>query len=138
MRVRSELARVAADAGLPMVCPPLRLCMDNGVMVAWTGMQRLRLGLGERPLRVGASSEMLEMFVEVRPRWPIGPRDARSTTQQQQLAKRKRPPSLTATAAAAVAPKLPAAAGKPAGGGDEGGGGEVDAAVDANVKQRRQ
>ena len=78
-----------------MVCPALRLCMDNGIMVAWTGMQRLRLGLGERPLGADAKPEMLEMFVEVRPRWPIGPRDERSTTQQQQLSKRKRAPSLT-------------------------------------------
>jgi tRNA A37 threonylcarbamoyltransferase TsaD len=86
--VRSQLARVAAEAGLPMVCPPLRLCMDNGVMVAWTGMQRLRLGLAEKPLRADGD---VSLFVEVRPKWPIGPRDPRSTTQQQQLSKRKQP-----------------------------------------------
>ena len=102
LRVRSELARVASEASLPMVCPSLRLCMDNGVMVAWSGMQRLRLGLAERPLGMHASPEMVEMCVEVRPRWPIGPRDARSTTQQQQLSKRKRPPSLTAAVAVAA------------------------------------
>ncbi|KAL1529537.1 hypothetical protein AB1Y20_000482 [Prymnesium parvum] len=89
LRVRSELARVASDAGLAMVCPPLRLCTDNGVMVAWTGMQRLRLGLGERPLRLDAEADVVALCVEVRPRWPIGPRDRRSTTQQQQLSKRK-------------------------------------------------
>ncbi|KAL3912585.1 MAG: hypothetical protein SGPRY_008286 [Prymnesium sp.] len=96
MRVRSELANVAATAGLPMVCPPLRLCTDNGVMVAWTAMQRLRLGLGEKPLSTQAEPEMVEMCVEVRPRWPIGPRDARSTTQQQQLSKRKQGQATTA------------------------------------------
>jgi hypothetical protein len=47
---RPQLARVAAEAGLPMVCPPVRLCMDNGIMVGWTGIQRLRLGLADAPL----------------------------------------------------------------------------------------
>ena len=75
-----------------MVCPPLRLCMDNGVMVAWTGMLRLRLGLAERPLGTATEAEMMGMCVEVRPRWPIGPRDRRSTTQKEQLSKRKQPP----------------------------------------------
>ena len=27
---------MAANEGLPMLCPPVRLCMDNGIMVAWT------------------------------------------------------------------------------------------------------
>jgi glycoprotease/Kae1 family metallohydrolase len=89
--VRSELARVASEAGLPMVCPPLRLCMDNGLMVAWTGVQRLRLGLAERPLRADADDETQRLFVEVRPKWPLGPRDPRSKTLQQQLSKRKQP-----------------------------------------------
>ena len=87
--VRSELASVASRAGLPMVCPPVRLCTDNGIMVAWTGMQRLRLGLVEEPLSADASAETIGLFVEVRPRWPLGLRDSRSTTQKQQLSKRK-------------------------------------------------
>ena len=90
--VRTELARVASAAGLPMVCPPLRLCMDNGLMVAWTGIQRLRLGLAERPLSADADEKHVNLFVEVRPKWPLGPRDPRSKTQQQQLSKRKQPP----------------------------------------------
>ena len=85
--VRSE-PRASRRAGLPMVCPPIRLCTDNGIMVAWAGMQRLRLGLAEPPL---APNDDVDLHVEVRPRWPIGFRDPRSTTQQQQLAKRKRP-----------------------------------------------
>ena len=90
--VRSELARVAADEGLPMLCPPVRLCMDNGIMVAWTGMQRLRLGLTDQPISASADEELVGLFVEVRPRWPLGPRDARSRTQQEQLSKRKTGP----------------------------------------------
>ena len=86
--VRRELTQVAARSGLPMVCPPVRLCTDNGIMVAWAGMVRLRLGLAERP--IGRAADV-DLFVEVRPRWPLGPRDARSRTQQQQLGKRARP-----------------------------------------------
>lgn len=88
--VRRQLTRVASEAGLPMVCPPVRLCTDNGIMVAWTGMQRLRHGLADRPV---STSQDVSLFVEVRPRWPLGPRDPRSTTQQAQLSKRKRAPS---------------------------------------------
>ncbi|KAJ2776949.1 Mitochondrial tRNAs modification protein [Coemansia javaensis] len=43
--VRAALAAVAARNGLPLVCPPPRLCTDNGVMIAWTGVERLRRGL---------------------------------------------------------------------------------------------
>ena len=38
-----------------------RLCTDNGVMVAWAGIERLRLGALDDP------SDM-----EVRARWPLG------------------------------------------------------------------
>ncbi|KAJ1733698.1 Mitochondrial tRNAs modification protein [Coemansia biformis] len=43
--VRAALARLADRHGLPLVCPPPRLCTDNGVMVAWAGVERLRCGL---------------------------------------------------------------------------------------------
>jgi N6-L-threonylcarbamoyladenine synthase len=38
--VRARLAAVAADGGLRLVYPPPRLCTDNGVMVAWAGVER--------------------------------------------------------------------------------------------------
>ena len=38
--VRGALSEVAEKAGLRLVCPPPRLCTDNGVMVAWAGMER--------------------------------------------------------------------------------------------------
>jgi len=47
--VRSALQAVAEAAGLSLVCPPPRLCTDNGVMVAWAGAERLALGLAEPP-----------------------------------------------------------------------------------------
>ena len=43
-----------------MVAPPLALCGDNGAMIAWAGLERLRLGLTD------------DMKVAARPRWPLG------------------------------------------------------------------
>jgi N6-L-threonylcarbamoyladenine synthase len=57
--VRTALASAAARAGLPLLAPPLRLCTDNAVMVAWAGIERLRLGLAD-PLEHAP-----------RPRWPL-------------------------------------------------------------------
>jgi len=42
--IRARLATVAAAHGVAMVAPPLRLCGDNAVMVAWAAHERLRLG----------------------------------------------------------------------------------------------
>ena len=38
--LRSSLSDVAQEARLNLVCPPARLCTDNGVMVAWAGVER--------------------------------------------------------------------------------------------------
>ena len=57
--LREVLARLCAEAGLRMVAPPRNLCTDNGAMIAWAGVERLRLGLID-PLDVPA-----------RPRWPL-------------------------------------------------------------------
>jgi len=72
--VREGLRQVAADYSITMTCPPPRLCVDNGVMVAWAGIERLRLGLYEEP----PTEARVEQSVEIRPRWPLGQRDARS------------------------------------------------------------
>ena len=57
--IRARLAELASQAGLPWAAPPLRLCGDNAVMVAWTGIERLRLGLTSG------------MDAPPRPRWPL-------------------------------------------------------------------
>jgi N6-L-threonylcarbamoyladenine synthase len=111
--VRRQLGLACQRAGLPLVCPPIRLCTDNGTMVAWTGMLRLWLGLAEPPLR---ECDDVQLFVEVRPKWPIGPRDTRSTTQAQQLARRRNPGRAVGGAASAE----PSRDGVPAGGEDVG------------------
>ncbi|GLI66031.1 hypothetical protein VaNZ11_009737, partial [Volvox africanus] len=47
--VRSSLQKIAEDEGLELVLPPPRWCTDNGVMVAWTGIERLARGWAEPP-----------------------------------------------------------------------------------------
>jgi len=72
--VRADLTEMAGRKSISMVCPPIRLCTDNGIMVAWLGHERLRLGLCEA-VPQGRGAQDVERFVEVRPRWPLGPRD---------------------------------------------------------------
>src|SRR5208283_5366193 len=62
MEIRAALERLCAEAGLPMVAPPQNLCTDNGAMIAWAGIERLRLG------RVDG------LDVSARPRWPLDPK----------------------------------------------------------------
>jgi len=57
--IRAALAEVAAAHGFVLVAPPVRLCTDNAVMVAWTGIERLRLGLADG------------LDFAPRPRWPL-------------------------------------------------------------------
>jgi N6-L-threonylcarbamoyladenine synthase len=57
--IRSRLAALALEYRKPFVAPPLALCTDNGVMVAWAGLERLRLGLKD------------SLDVACRPRWPL-------------------------------------------------------------------
>ncbi|XP_029148900.1 probable tRNA N6-adenosine threonylcarbamoyltransferase, mitochondrial isoform X3 [Arachis hypogaea] len=42
--VRSRLDIVVKKNGLQLVCPPPWPCTDNGVMVAWTGIEHFRMG----------------------------------------------------------------------------------------------
>jgi len=59
--LRERLGQVAANAGVALAIPPPRLCMDNAAMIAWAGVERLKLGL----------IDGLD-FVS-RPRWPLDP-----------------------------------------------------------------
>lgn len=57
--IRGQLQQLADAMDARLVLPPLALCGDNGVMVAWAGIERLALGLTD-PLDAPA-----------RPRWPL-------------------------------------------------------------------
>jgi len=43
--IRKALEALAAAEGFAMKVPPVRLCTDNGAMVAWAGVERAGLGL---------------------------------------------------------------------------------------------
>lgn len=59
--LRARLEQAAAEGGLPLVAPPVRYCTDNAAMIAWAGVERLRLGLTDR------------LDFAPRPRWPLDP-----------------------------------------------------------------
>jgi N6-L-threonylcarbamoyladenine synthase len=65
--IRDALARFCAQAGLPMIAPPPNLCTDNGAMIAWAGIERLRLGMTD------------DLSAPARPRWPLDAKALRST-----------------------------------------------------------
>ena len=50
---------MAARAGARFLAPPLRLCTDNGAMIAWAGIERFRMGQRD------------DMKLSARPRWPL-------------------------------------------------------------------
>jgi len=59
--LRARLAMLADKRGLRLIAPPLALCTDNAAMIAWAGVERLRLGLTDG------------LDFAPRPRWPLDP-----------------------------------------------------------------
>jgi N6-L-threonylcarbamoyladenine synthase len=57
--LRERLEGLAAASGLEFCAPPPALCTDNAVMIAWAGLERLRLGLVDG------------LDAAPRPRWPL-------------------------------------------------------------------
>ncbi|MHA1536217.1 MAG: tRNA (adenosine(37)-N6)-threonylcarbamoyltransferase complex transferase subunit TsaD [Alphaproteobacteria bacterium] len=57
--VRSRLETLAGEHGFRFLAPPPRLCTDNAAMIAWAGIERLRLGLTDG------------LDFKPRPRWPL-------------------------------------------------------------------
>ena len=64
--IREGMGRFCAQAGLPLIAPPPKLCTDNGAMIAWAGLERLRLGQTD------------DLAVAARPRWPLDPKAERA------------------------------------------------------------
>jgi N6-L-threonylcarbamoyladenine synthase len=58
-RLRKSLTGLGNDTGLRFVAPPASLCTDNGAIIAWAGIERLRLGLVDG------------LDAPLRPRWPL-------------------------------------------------------------------
>uniref|UniRef100_A0A8C6FJA8 N(6)-L-threonylcarbamoyladenine synthase n=1 Tax=Moschus moschiferus TaxID=68415 RepID=A0A8C6FJA8_MOSMO len=77
LHIRKALEIVTNATQCTLLCPPPRLCTDNGVMIAWNGIERLRAGLGilhntegiryepKCPLGVDISKEVGEAAIKV-------------------------------------------------------------------------
>lgn len=60
-RIRAALQDLAYSKSMDFVAPPLNLCSDNGAMIAWTGIERLKKNMSDT------------LDVAARPRWPLDP-----------------------------------------------------------------
>lgn len=59
--LRGALQKLARDNAMGFIAPPLKLCSDNGAMIAWAGVEHLRLGRKD------------SLNFAARPRWPLDP-----------------------------------------------------------------
>jgi N6-L-threonylcarbamoyladenine synthase len=59
--IRAALTNLAARHGMAFHAPPVALCSDNGAMIAWTGIERLRKNMSDT------------LDIAARPRWPLDP-----------------------------------------------------------------
>ncbi len=57
--LRGRLEKLAQERDIRLIAPPPKLCTDNAAVIAWAGLERLRLGADD-PLTTPA-----------RPRWPL-------------------------------------------------------------------
>ncbi|ROL50423.1 putative tRNA N6-adenosine threonylcarbamoyltransferase, mitochondrial [Anabarilius grahami] len=75
-----QILKIVTDAtGLHLLCPPSKLCTDNGVMIAWNGIERLKQGKGimshteevkyepKAPLGLDITSEVKDAAIKVPP-----------------------------------------------------------------------
>ena len=55
------MQELAASHNMALIAPPVKLCSDNGAMIAWAGIERLRRGMVD------------SLDFAARPRWPLDP-----------------------------------------------------------------
>lgn len=57
--IKQHLVTACADFGMRVISPPIALCTDNAAMIAWVGIEKLRLG------------QVSDLNFEPRSRWPL-------------------------------------------------------------------
>ncbi|MBY0280643.1 MAG: tRNA (adenosine(37)-N6)-threonylcarbamoyltransferase complex transferase subunit TsaD [Alphaproteobacteria bacterium] len=57
--IRQHLQNIAIENTLEFIAPPLKLCTDNAAMIAWVGIEKLKLGLTD------------DLNFAPKPRWPL-------------------------------------------------------------------
>ncbi len=67
LELRRRLTELAGQHNLRLIAPPVHLCTDNAAMIAWAGIERLKLGQTD------------PMDFRPRPRWPLDPDAPRAT-----------------------------------------------------------
>lgn len=58
-KLREGLVALAEEYGMRFTAPPMKLCTDNGAMIAWAGLERFRLGMID------------SLDAPARARWPL-------------------------------------------------------------------
>lgn len=59
--IRARLVELCSTEQMHMVAPPLKLCTDNGAMIAWAGLEAFKAGQRD------------DLSFAPRPRWPLDP-----------------------------------------------------------------
>ena len=83
-KIRKSLLQIGSNHSIDVVFPKPSWCTDNGVMVAWAGIERLNLALGvEKPVprnseAVRKDEKDRDVQVRLKPRWPLGEMDERA------------------------------------------------------------
>ncbi|XP_057807379.1 probable tRNA N6-adenosine threonylcarbamoyltransferase, mitochondrial isoform X3 [Salvia miltiorrhiza] len=90
--VRSRLIKIVEKKGLQLVCPPPSLCTDNGVMIAWAGIEHFRMGRYDPP---PPACEPEDAVLDLRPRWPLGEELAQGRSEARSIKTARIHPSLT-------------------------------------------
>lgn len=58
-RIRKALQDLSESESMEFVAPPMELCSDNGAMIAWTGIEKLKRNIVDT------------LDIAARPRWPL-------------------------------------------------------------------